>query len=74
MIITSGYFNPLHKGHIEYFHMARAHGDFLLVIINNDIITLTIPKKTDPETSSTHSIGILTLTNRNTIEPIASSL
>lgn len=36
MIITSGYFNPLHKGHIEYFHMARAHGDFLLVIINND--------------------------------------
>ena len=22
-IIVSGYFNPVHKGHIEYFHSAR---------------------------------------------------
>ena len=35
-IIVSGYFNPLHKGHIEYFHKAKAHGDLLLVIVNND--------------------------------------
>ena len=36
-IIVSGYFNPLHKGHIEYFHKAKELGDFLFVIINNDL-------------------------------------
>ena len=35
-VIVSGYFNPLHKGHIEYFHMAKKHGDMLYVIVNND--------------------------------------
>ena len=35
-IIVSGYFNPLHKGHIEYFHQARSFGDKLFVIVNND--------------------------------------
>ena len=36
LVIVSGYFNPLHKGHIEYFHSAKQHGERLLVIINND--------------------------------------
>ena len=35
-IIVSGYFNPLHKGHIEYFHLAKAQGNQLFVIVNND--------------------------------------
>ncbi|GMQ23410.1 hypothetical protein Aoki45_00920 [Algoriphagus sp. oki45] len=35
-IIVSGYFNPLHKGHIEYFNHAKAVGDELIVIVNND--------------------------------------
>ena len=35
-IIVSGYFNPLHKGHIEYFNNAKALGDYLIVIVNND--------------------------------------
>jgi len=35
-IIVSGYFNPLHKGHIEYFYKAKSKGDLLFVIINND--------------------------------------
>jgi len=35
-IIVSGYFNPIHKGHIEYFHNAKANGDKLFVIVNND--------------------------------------
>jgi cytidyltransferase-like protein len=35
-IIISGYFNPLHKGHIEYLNKARAIGDELFVIVNND--------------------------------------
>ena len=35
-IIVSGYFNPLHKGHIEYFKLAKKHGNILFVIVNND--------------------------------------
>ena len=35
-LIVSGYFNPLHKGHIEFFHLAKKHGDKLFVIVNND--------------------------------------
>jgi cytidyltransferase-like protein len=36
-IIVSGYFNPVHKGHIEYFNNARANGDHLIVIVNSDL-------------------------------------
>lgn len=36
-VIVSGYFNPLHKGHIEYFKLAKKEGDDLFVIINNDL-------------------------------------
>ena len=35
-VIVSGYFNPIHKGHIEYFQNAKANGDELFVIVNND--------------------------------------
>ena len=37
LIIVSGYFNPLHRGHIEYFHEPNQQGNFLVVIINNDV-------------------------------------
>ena len=35
-IIVSGYFNPLHKGHLEYLNNAKAIADKLIVIVNND--------------------------------------
>ena len=35
-IIVSGYFNPLHKGHLEYFNNAKVLCDELFVIINSD--------------------------------------
>ena len=35
-IIVSGYFNPIHKGHIEYFQYAKINGNKLFVIVNND--------------------------------------
>ena len=36
-IIVSGYFNPLHKGHLELFEKAREAGDELWVIVNSDL-------------------------------------
>jgi D-beta-D-heptose 7-phosphate kinase/D-beta-D-heptose 1-phosphate adenosyltransferase len=35
-IIVSGYFNPIHKGHLEYFLNAKSLANFLFVIVNND--------------------------------------
>ena len=35
-IIVSGYFNPLHKGHLELFEKAKTKGDVLWVIVNSD--------------------------------------
>jgi D-beta-D-heptose 7-phosphate kinase/D-beta-D-heptose 1-phosphate adenosyltransferase len=35
-MIVSGYFNPIHKGHIEYFNNAKALADELFVIVNSD--------------------------------------
>ena len=37
VVIVSGYFNPVHKGHIEYFNNARSCGDELCVIVNSDL-------------------------------------
>ena len=36
IICVSGYFNPLHVGHIEYFEKSKQLGDKLVVIVNND--------------------------------------
>ena len=36
-IIVSGYFNPLHKGHLELFEKGKATGDQLWVIVNSDL-------------------------------------
>ena len=37
VIIVSGYFNPLHKGHLELFEKAKTKGDALWVIVNSDL-------------------------------------
>ena len=36
IVITSGFFNPLHIGHINLIKAAKELGDFLVVIVNND--------------------------------------
>lgn len=36
IIAASGYFNPLHKGHVEYLEKAKSLGDKLVVIVNSD--------------------------------------
>jgi|TARA_Y100000310_G_scaffold111677_1_gene110076 cytidyltransferase-like protein len=35
-VAVSGYFDPLHVGHVEYFKLAKKLGDRLVVILNND--------------------------------------
>lgn len=36
IVAASGYFDPIHIGHIEYLREAKKLGDKLIVIINND--------------------------------------
>lgn len=43
VIATSGYFDPIHHGHVELFKLSKQLGDHLIVIINND--NQTIQKK-----------------------------
>ena len=35
--IVSGYFNPLHRGHLEYINNASSKVDKLIAIVNNDL-------------------------------------
>jgi len=35
-VIVSGYFNPLHGGHLDMIEAAAKLGDHLIVIVNND--------------------------------------
>ena len=36
IVVASGYFDPLHYGHVEYLQRAKELGDQLIVIVNND--------------------------------------
>lgn len=36
ILLTSGYFDPLHIGHLRLFMEARLLGNYLVVIVNND--------------------------------------
>ena len=36
IVAVSGYFDPIHVGHIEYLEKAAELGDHLIVIVNND--------------------------------------
>lgn len=36
IVIASGYFNPIHKGHIHMLQGSKQLGDYLITIVNND--------------------------------------
>lgn len=36
IVVASGYFDPLHFGHVEYLQKSKELGDILIVIVNND--------------------------------------
>lgn len=40
IVLASGYFDPLHVGHVEYLELAKQQGDKLIVIVNNTKQTL----------------------------------
>lgn len=40
VVMTSGYFDPLHHGHVELFKLSKKLGDCLIVVINNDNQTM----------------------------------
>ena len=35
-VAISGYFDPIHVGHLEYIEMSKKLGDYLVVIVNNN--------------------------------------
>jgi cytidyltransferase-like protein len=37
IVIVSGFFNPLHGGHLDMIEAAESMGDMLIVIVNNDV-------------------------------------
>lgn len=37
IVIVSGFFNPLHGGHLDMIEAAAEMGDKLIVIVNNDV-------------------------------------
>ena len=37
VVVTSGYFDPLHVGHLECLELAKQLGDRLIVIVNSDL-------------------------------------
>lgn len=36
IVAVSGFFDPIHRGHIEYLQLSKKLGDKLVVILNND--------------------------------------
>lgn len=37
VVVASGYFNPIHVGHLKLLEEAKKLGDYLIVIVNNDL-------------------------------------
>mgnify|MGYP003974291283 CR=1 FL=1 len=37
--VVSGYYDPIHDGHIESFKLAKESSDYLILILNNDVQT-----------------------------------
>ena len=35
-VAISGYFDPIHVGHLDYIELSKKLGDYLIVIINNN--------------------------------------
>ena len=41
VVVASGYFDPVHYGHLEYLQRSKGLGHTLIVIVNNDVQAAT---------------------------------
>jgi cytidyltransferase-like protein len=57
IVCVSGYFDPIHVGHLEYFKKSKEIGDKLMVIVNND--EQAVLKKGKPFMKADERIAII---------------
>lgn len=55
--IISGYFNPIHAGHIDYINASKDQCDYLICIVNND--DQVIRKQSDVFMDEQHRLKIV---------------
>jgi rfaE bifunctional protein nucleotidyltransferase chain/domain len=48
VVLANGCFDPLHVGHVRYLRGAKAHGDFLVVALNDDVSTRNLKGEKRP--------------------------
>jgi len=48
VVLANGCFDPLHVGHVRYLYGAKAHGDFLVVALNDDESTRSLKGERRP--------------------------
>ena len=71
LVIVSGYFSPLHCGHLDYLEAGASLGDRLIVIVNNDLQQkkkkgkVILPKEFYKVAMTNHTVDS-TLSNRFT--------
>ena len=65
IVVASGYFDPIHVGHIEFLETARSIGSKLIVIVNNDKqAALKKGKSFMPESDRAKIVGSLKCVDR----------
>jgi FAD synthetase len=57
-VIAFGTFDILHKGHIDFLHQAKNHGDYLIVVIARDKIVEKIKGKLPQNNEKKRLAGI----------------
>jgi cytidyltransferase-like protein len=59
VVAVSGYFDPLHVGHLDLFGKAKSLGDFLIVIVNNDEQLKSKRKNKEPFMSQEDRVNLI---------------
>jgi rfaE bifunctional protein nucleotidyltransferase chain/domain len=59
VVLANGCFDPLHVGHVRYLYGAKAHGDLLVVALNDDASTRKLKGKSRPILPASHRARIL---------------
>jgi len=59
IVLANGCFDPLHVGHVRYLVGAKAHGDFLVVALNNDESTRRLKGPSRPAVPEADRAAVL---------------